>query len=62
VVLCEADFPFVQDGTRQDAAFQAMQQAWYLQALSWRGIPFLRVNGPVAQRVNQIIEALRSPQ
>ncbi|WP_312318545.1 AAA family ATPase [Atlantibacter hermannii] len=62
VVLCEADFPFVQDGTRQDAAFQAMQQAWYLQTLSRRGIPFLRVNGPVVQRVNQIIEALRSPQ
>lgn len=60
VVFCEADFPFVQDGTRQDNAFQATQQQWYLQALSRRGIPFLRVSGSVEQRVNQIMTALHT--
>lgn len=29
VVLCGAEFPFVQDGTRQGEAFRARQQAWY---------------------------------
>ena len=28
VVLCGAEFPFVQDGTRQGEAFRARQQAW----------------------------------
>lgn len=59
VVLCEDDFPFVQDGTRQDETFRQRQQAWYVDQLTQRGIPFLRVRGSVSQRVAQILTALR---
>lgn len=58
-VLCEPDFPFVQDGTRRDAAFTAEQQAWYLKRLSGQGARLLRVRGPLAARVDQVLEALR---
>ncbi|MFE4112306.1 AAA family ATPase [Kosakonia sp. YIM B13611] len=58
VVLCEDDFPFVQDGTRQDETFRQRQQAWYNEQLMQRGIPFLRVRGSVSERVAQILAAL----
>ncbi|MGY5958905.1 AAA family ATPase [Kosakonia sp. BK9b] len=55
VVLCEDDFPFVQDGTRQDETFRQRQQAWYVEQLTQRGVPFMRVRGSVSQRVAQIL-------
>jgi NadR type nicotinamide-nucleotide adenylyltransferase len=58
VVLCETDFDFVQDGTRQDASFRERQHAWYLAELTRRGMPFLRVTGTVAERIVQIAEKL----
>jgi len=54
VVLCEDDFPFVQDGTRQDETFRQRQQAWYLEQLTERGVPFIRVSGSVAERIAQV--------
>lgn len=30
LILCADDFPFVQDGTRRDAAFRTQGQKWYL--------------------------------
>lgn len=54
VVLCGDEFPFVQDGTRQDEAFRHRQQAWYEAELSQRNIPFLRVQGPLSARIDQI--------
>lgn len=33
VVLCGAEFPFVQDGTRQGEVFRARQQVWYEQEM-----------------------------
>ncbi|MDF2625684.1 MAG: ATPase [Kosakonia cowanii] len=58
VVLCEDDFPFVQDGTRQDETFRQRQQAWYLEQLTERGVPFIRVSGSVAERIAQVRAAL----
>lgn len=49
--LCAPDFPFVQDGTRRDAAFRARQLRWYAQVLEARGIPYVLLAGTVAQRV-----------
>jgi HTH-type transcriptional regulator, transcriptional repressor of NAD biosynthesis genes len=50
-VLCGPDFPFVQDGTRRDAAFRDMQHAWYrAQTRRW-ACPVLEVRGPTSQRV-----------
>ncbi len=54
VVLCAPDFPFVQDGTRQDAAFRERQHRWYLQELERRGLPFRVVEGPLEARVQAV--------
>lgn len=58
VVLCAADFPFVQDGTRQGEAFRQLQQEWYERELARREIPFLRVTGTPEQRIAQIVAVL----
>lgn len=62
VVLCEPDFPFVQDGTRQDPAFRDRQHAWYRQALQARGIAYVSAHGSLAERLAQVTQALRSHQ
>jgi NadR type nicotinamide-nucleotide adenylyltransferase len=49
--LCAPDFPFVQDGTRRDAAFRARQFRWYALVLEARDIPYVLLEGPVAQRI-----------
>ena len=49
--LCAPDFPFVQDGTRRDAAFRARQFRWYAAVLRARGIPYVLLAGPVEARV-----------
>lgn len=58
VVLCSADIPFIQDGTRQDEAFRQLQQEWYERELRYRGITFLSVSGTIAQRIEQILLVL----
>ena len=58
VVLCEADFDFVQDGCRRDDGFRAAQQAWTLARLDEMHVKSLRVRGPVPQRVAQVLEYL----
>lgn len=50
VVLCAPDFPFVQDGTRRDAAFRATQHAWYQAELAARGVPYATARGSLAER------------
>jgi NadR type nicotinamide-nucleotide adenylyltransferase len=54
IVLCGIDFAFVQDGTRQDSNFRELQNAWYIDELSRRGVPFLEVTGGVAERIAQV--------
>lgn len=60
IVFCESDFGFVQDGTRQHAAFQQTQQAWYEAQLTRRTEPVLHVRGSVAQRLTQVREAMEA--
>jgi HTH-type transcriptional regulator, transcriptional repressor of NAD biosynthesis genes len=59
VVLCAADFAFVQDGTRQDAKFRERQNTWYVEELNRRGVPFLQVTGNLTERIAQVSERLR---
>jgi HTH-type transcriptional regulator, transcriptional repressor of NAD biosynthesis genes len=59
VALCEPDFPFVQDGTRRDAAFRARQDGWYRTALAARAVPYLALAGAPDQRVQALCRALR---
>jgi nicotinamide riboside kinase len=53
-ILCVPDFPFAQDGTRQEASFRARQHEWHLDQLAARGVPFRLVTGPVGDRVRQV--------
>jgi NadR type nicotinamide-nucleotide adenylyltransferase len=59
-LLCDTDVPFEQDGTRQTEAFRQMQQARYVQELTSRGLPFVRVSGSVQERVAQAVSAVRA--
>jgi HTH-type transcriptional regulator, transcriptional repressor of NAD biosynthesis genes len=58
VVLCGPDIPFEQDGTRQQPAFRELQHAWYQAQLARLGLPLLQVRGTLAQRVEQVVEAM----
>jgi len=58
-VLCLPDFAFVQDGCRRDDAFRQQQHDWALQQLAAQGVQPLVVQGPVQQRVRQVVSALQ---
>jgi len=56
--LCAPDFPFVQDGTRRDAAFRARQFRWYAKVLEARGISYVLVEGTPDQRIETVCRVL----
>ena len=58
VFLCAPDFPFVQDGTRQGAAFRARQHAWYLGELARRDIAYVELTGSVARRLATVLQTI----
>ena len=58
-LLCAPDFPFVQDGTRKDAAFRAEQHAFYLRELGHRRAPWVLLEGPLEARIAAASEAIR---
>lgn len=63
VLLCAPDFPFIQDGTRQNSDFRIRQHAWYLKELQERKTHYELVSGPPYVRVDQVatlLEALTS--
>ena len=49
-LLCAADLPFVQDGTRRDEAFRARQNCWYEERLAQGGVRFAILRGTLAER------------
>jgi NadR type nicotinamide-nucleotide adenylyltransferase len=57
-LLCADDFAFVQDGTRQDAAFRAMQNRWYERHLQRRHCLWQWVEGSVRARLEQALELI----
>ncbi len=61
-LLCEPDFPFVQDGTRQDNTFRLRQHAWYLERLQHQQCPqypLLHVEGTLERRTSHAVAWLR---
>ena len=58
VVLCAPDFPFVQDGTRGDAALREEQHECYLRELRRREIEHLLVTGSIEERMARVTEHL----
>lgn len=59
-VVCEPDFEFVQDGCRRDDGFRSRQHAWTVQQLTAMDARWLAVHGPVASRVVQVLQALKT--
>lgn len=57
-ILCAADFPFVQDGTRQDDMFRKQQDNWYRDRLNRAGIVHLIARGSLRARVKAVLAHL----
>ncbi|MBL9195350.1 MAG: AAA family ATPase [Opitutaceae bacterium] len=57
VVLCAADFPFVQDGTRSEETLRDLQQSWYRAELVRRGVAHTEVRGGVEERIDTLHKA-----
>lgn len=55
VILCDTDFPFVQDGTRRDEAFRQAGNDWYCRQFEQRNIPYTTVSGDMSSRKTQAI-------
>lgn len=58
VVLCAADFPFVQDGTRRDERFRQQQHEWYESQLRARGVSYVTAYGSLGERVQFVRQLL----
>jgi nicotinamide riboside kinase len=58
-ILCAPDFPFSQDGTRQDAAFRQRQHDWYVAELNRSGTSYIEAVGSVESRVNSVVRYLQ---
>jgi HTH-type transcriptional repressor of NAD biosynthesis genes len=56
VVLCEPDFAFVQDGTRQPSDFRLRQHEWYVAQVAGLGMPVVRAAGALEQRITQVMD------
>lgn len=56
LVVCADDFPFMQDGTRRDAAFRTKGQIWYREALRER--PYVLAKGSLPIRIAQVRSAI----
>lgn len=52
-LLCSPELPFVQDGTRRDAAFRARQHEFYLAELARQQALWSLVEGPLESRIEQ---------
>ena len=59
-LLCAPDIPFVQDGTRRDAAFRAHQHEFYVAELTRLKARWLLVHGPLEARIEQARSAIAS--
>ncbi len=57
--VCAPDFPFVQDGTRRDAAFRQRQHDWFLETLDRTGVAHTVLHGPVSERLAAALRILR---
>lgn len=57
--VCAPDFPFVQDGTRRDAAFRQRQHDWFLCTLDSEHVPYTVLHGLPDARLAAAMRTLR---
>ncbi len=62
VFLCAPDFPFVQDGWREDGGFRERQHEWYLQTLAERNVKFKLLTGSLDERFAQVKSVLQKSE
>jgi NadR type nicotinamide-nucleotide adenylyltransferase len=58
-LLCDGDWPFVQDGSRQDPAFRDRQHAYYAAHLRRAGAAVIEIAGDLDARIAAASAALR---
>ena len=58
VFLCGPDVPFVQDGTRRDAAFRRWQHDWYVRELDARQVRYKLLEGCWERRMTDALDAI----
>jgi NadR type nicotinamide-nucleotide adenylyltransferase len=59
-VLCSPDIPFEQDGDRISEGFRNQGHSFYKFDLKDHGVPHITVHGTVEERVQQVLEYIRS--
>jgi len=57
-LMCAGDWPFVQDGSRQNPAFRDRQHAYYAEYLRRAGVPFVEISGDLPARIATACAAL----
>lgn len=57
-LLTAPDFPFVQDGTREDGPHRAEMHRWFRSRLDASGVPWIEVRGAHDQRLASALEAV----
>lgn len=62
ILLCEPDFPLVQDGTRKDEGFRKWQHNWYLEELRKRELPFTLLKGSLESRLRLVKSCLENTE
>lgn len=59
VFLCDNDFKFVQDGSRQSIEFSTKQKEFYKFVLESCGITYTWLRGAIAERLNTVSKVLK---
>lgn len=57
-VVSAPDFPFVQDGTREDGPHREEMHEWFKEAVAATGVPWIEVGGSREARLERALEAL----
>lgn len=58
IFLCQNDFPFVQDGSRQSLEFSKKQYEFYKFVLDRMKIPYTILTGTVENRLNSVLHTI----
>lgn len=58
IYVCAPDFPFVQDGTRQDETFRQAAHSFYIDYLENLGVKYTILYGSLEERMEQVLKDL----
>lgn len=58
IFVCENDFPFVQDGSRQNIEFSKKQRDFYIYVMDRSNIRYHLLSGSVDERLNTVVNTI----